>query len=501
MASRAFRRLGRGRGSRVSVWARSGGIRGPRWGSGWIAGRPPPAAWATGRRDRKRAEERYLQPLIDGELRRQKGSWAESSGTPPTRESAREVVLAAHRSRIEELLLVESYRVSGEPPEAAGLEQHRDRVGRATKAVVEKLPTEELYFGAPKIPAVGDEPWKPGEGTGRMPRDTWAAVRERLDRGETAAGSVDCQPKDRQRAQELHLKPLLDGELRRQERSWRSAPDGSPRPTRESARAVVLKRHWSRIEESVRIESFRVSGEPAEAAGLERHRDQVGRAAKGVMVGLPIWEPWHGKPEIPAVTDESWEPTDATPLESAVHHEVSNRLDRGESATGRAMGYTHDDRERAERLYLDALTGEALELQRQARLASERTSPPQSREDIRAAVLREHRARLRGVLATACRGGRDGGDLGDGPGGASLQPADDARSSAPASSPTNAAGDPRPRGNASRARRGEPVDGKAPATRVETSSTVSVTGPPSPDTKQGPAEADKKGRGDGGWQR
>ncbi len=457
-------------------------------------------------RDLQRALERYLEPLVDGELRRQKVAWEGSSGAPrPTRESAREAVLEAHRSKIEELLLIESYALSGEPAEAAGLEQHRDRVGRAATAVMKKLQTEVLYFGEPSVPAVGDEPWNPGEGTGRVARDTWTAVRERLDRGETAGGNVGCRPKDRQRAQELHLKPLIDGELRRQERQWRSARAESPPPTRESAGAVVLERYWLRIEELVQVECYRVSGEPERAAGVESHRAQVDRRAGTVMASLPIREPWPGKPEIPAVTDESWEPTETTPLESVVYHEVNDRLDRGESATGRAMGYTHDDREQAERLYLDALTAEVLERQRQAWLASERSSPPQPWEDIRAAVRREHRTRLRSILATACRSGREGGDLGDRPGGATAQPGNDERSAAPASSPPNIAGDPRPPGDASRgtseARPDDLVGKKAPATRVESSSTSSVTGPPSPDSKEGPAEADEKERGDGGWQR
>ena len=492
--------------------------------AGRVGYRPKDCAWAL---------RRYLEPVIDGELRRQKASWAESSGAPrPTRESARAIVLKRHRSQIEELLLVESYRVSGEPAVAAGLEQHRDRVDQAAKAVMTNLPTEAPYYGEPRVPAVGDEPWEPDESMGRVARDTWAAVRERLDRGETAAGSVDCQPKDRQRALDVLLNPLIDGELRRQERSWRSARDASRCPTRESARAVVLKRHWARIEELVEVESCRVSGEPARAASLERHRGQVRRVAKAVMAGLPTEAPNYGEPEVPAVTDESWEAAHATPLEAAVYVEVSNRLDRGESATGRAMGYTHDDRERAEHRYLDALTDEALERQR--------TSPPQSREDIRAALRRAHRARLRGMLAAACgeSGGDGGGGLGGGPGDASARPATgepararasvaaraepgsprgadtgegrsgvparepggapqpgDERSSAPASSATDAAGGLRPRGDGSRAtirvRRGEPTEGR----------TANETGSPSAETKQGPAEIDKKGLGDGGQQR
>ena len=296
--------------------------------------RPKDCAWAL---------RRYLEPVIKGELRRQLGSWAESSGArKPTRELARAVVLKRHWSQIEELLLVESYRVSKEPAEAAGLEQHQHRVGRAAKAVMAGLETMAPYFGEGRVPAAGDEPWEPDESMGRVARDTWAAVRQRLDRGETAAGQVDCQAKDRQRAQDVLLEPLVDGELRRQEHSLRSAPDASPRPTRESARAVVLARHWARIGELVQVESWRVSGEAARVASLERHRDQIDRTAKVVMAGLPTEAPDDGEREVPAVTDESWEPTHANPLEAAVYIEVSNRLDRGESAAGRAMGYTHD---------------------------------------------------------------------------------------------------------------------------------------------------------------
>ena len=505
---------------------------------------------------RERAQKKYLEPLVAGELRRAERSWRGRRDTArPTRELVVPVVLERHWSGIEELVRIESHRVSGESEKAAELERHRDQVCRSADSVMAGLPMAVPMYGQPEVPAVGDEPWKPAAKAGAVAMDVWVLVRERLDRGETAAGAPGCRPEARERAQKKYLEPLVAGELRRAERSWRERRD-TARPTRESVVPVVLERHWSGIEELVRIESHRVSGESEKAAELERHRDQVCRSADSVMAGLPMAAPMYGLPEVPAVEEEWREPVDASPLEAAVFVEVRNRLDREETAAGMER-CSHEDRERAEQRYLDAVVEEAVERQRQAYLASERTSPSQRREDIRAAVRREHRSRLGGILAAACRkSGRDGGSLDHpsdgtsarpasgepafapgsvaasaepgslrGPdagharsgrparevGGASPQPADDERSTVPAPSRTEAKGDPCPRSDAGRgtrrARVATPVEqkalatrGKAPTTRIDVPSTASTTGPPSPDTK-GSTRAGKKGRGDIGWQR
>ena len=507
--------------------------------------------------DRELAQKVYLEPLVAGELRRAERSWRARMDTArPTRELVVPVVLERHWSGIEELVRIESHRVSGESEKAAELERHRDQVCRSADSVMAGLPMAAPMYGLPEVPAVGDEPWKPAAEAGAVAMDVWVLVRERLDRGESAGGAPGCRPADRELAQKVYLEPLVAGELRRAERSWRARMD-TARPTRELVVPVVLERHWSGIEELVRIESHRVSGESEKAAKLERHRDQVCRSADSVMAGLPMAAPMYGLPEVPAVDEEWREPVDASPLEAAVFVEVRNRLDREETAAGMER-CSHEDRERAEQRYLDALVEEAVERQRQAYLASERTSPSQRREDIRAAVRREHRSRLGGILAAACRkSGRDGGSLDHpsdgtsarpasgepafapgsvaasaepgslrGPdagharsgrparevGGASPQPADDERSTVPAPSRTEAKGDPCPRSDAGRgtrrARVATPVEqkalatrGKAPTTRIDVPSTASTTGPPSPDTKKGSTRAGKKGRGDIGWQR
>ncbi len=507
--------------------------------------------------DRELAQKVYLEPLVAGELRRAERSWRARMDTArPTRELVVPVVLERHWSGIEELVRIESHRVSGESEKAAELERHRDQVCRSADSVMAGLPMAAPMYGLPEVPAVGDELWKPAAEAGAVAMDVWVLVRERLDRGESAGGAPGCRPADRELAQKVYLEPLVAGELRRAERSWRARMD-TARPTRELVVPVVLERHWSGIEELVRIESHRVSGESEKAAKLERHRDQVCRSADSVMAGLPMAAPMYGLPEVPAVEEEWREPVDASPLEAAVFVEVRNRLDREETAAGMER-CSHEDRERAEQRYLDALVEEAVERQRQAYLASERTSPSQRREDIRAAVRREHRSRLGGILAAACRkSGRDGGSLDHpsdgtsarpasgepafapgsvaasaepgslrGPdagharsgrparevGGASPQPADDERSTVPAPSRTEAKGDPCPRSDAGRgtrrARVATPVEqkalatrGKAPTTRIDVPSTASTTGPPSPDTKKGSTRAGKKGRGDIGWQR
>ena len=503
-------------------------------------------------RDRERAQEAYLEPLIDGERRWRERLWeASREGARPTRESTGAGVMEAHRSKIAELILVESFKVAGRPASAEGLERRHEEVRRAADGVMAVLPGVQLRTGGPAVPAVTGEVLEPGRDADPFVKEVHTDVRGRLDRGMASGdGNAGFDHVDRERAQEAYLEPLIDGERRWRERLWEASREGA-RPTRESTGAGVMEAHRSKIAELILVESFKVAGRPASAEGLERRREEVRRAADGVMEALPRAAPWHGAAEVPAVGDEPWEPAaDASPLEVAVYVEVRTRLDRGETADGTER-CSDEDRKRAEERYLDALVAETVERQRQACLASERTSRSQRREDIRAAVRRKHGSRLRGILAAACKkSGGDGGGLGDRPGGASArpasgepacapgsvaasaepgsprgadtgqarsgrparepggappQPADEERPSAPASSPAIAAGDPRPRGDASRgtsrARRGKPVEERAPATGVNVPSTASAPGPPSPDTKQGPAGADKKGRGDGGWQR
>ena len=352
--------------------------------------------------DREQAEKAYLKPLVDGTLRRQEASWSASSGAPrPTEESARAVVFERHRKRVEEVILVACYKETGRPASAEGLEQYRDDVRRGAAAAMGDLPkTRPRPLSRPdhSVPVVSDKAEEPASDADPFVTDVYADVRDLLDRAAASDGGYSHE--DREQAEKAYLKPLVDGTLRRQEASW-SASSGAPRPTEESARAVVFERHRKRVEEVILVACYKETGRPASAEGLEQYRDDVRRGAAAAMGDLPKTRPRPlSRPDhsVPVVSDKAEEPaSDADPFVTDVYADVRDLLDRAAASDG---GYSHEDREQAEKAYLDSLLKESLK--QQERASASETESSQRREAIRKRLQREHRARLLNTVIAAC---------------------------------------------------------------------------------------------------
>ena len=318
--------------------------------------------------DREQAEKAYLKPLVDGTLRRQEASWSASSGAPrPTEESARAVVFERHRKMVEEVILVACYKETGRPASADGLEQYRDDVRRVAAAAMGNLPkTRPWPHSRPDhwVFKVSDKAEEPASDADPFVTDVYADVRDLLDRAAASNGGYSHE--DREQAEKAYLKPLVDGTLRRQEASW-SASSGAPRPTEESARAVVFERHRKMVEEVILVACYKETGRPASADGLEQYRDDVRRVAAAAMGNLPKTRPWpHSRPDhwVFKVSDKAEEPaSDADPFVTDVYADVRDLLDRAAASDG---GYSHLDREQAEEAYLESLLKESLKQQERA---------------------------------------------------------------------------------------------------------------------------------------
>ena len=381
--------------------------------------------------DREQAEKAYLKPLVDGTLRRQEASWSASSGAPrPTEESARAVVFERHRKMVEEVILVACYKETGRPASAEGLEQYRDDVRRGAAAAMGNLPkTRPWPHSRPDhwVFKVSDKAEEPASDADPFVTDVYADVRDLLDRAAASNGGYSHE--DREQAEKAYLKPLVDGTLRRQEASW-SASSGAPRPTEESARAVVFERHRKMVEEVILVACYKETGRPANAEGLEQYRDDVRRVAAAAMGNLPKTRPWpHSRPDhwVFKVSDKAEEPaSDADPFVTDVYADVRDLLDRAAASDG---GYSHLDREQAEEAYLESLLKESLK--QQERASASETESSQRREAIRKRLQREHRARLLNTVIAACLEPHCDGVLVDGRSGRISGPAQVAGAASP----------------------------------------------------------------------
>ncbi len=367
--------------------------------------------------DREASEQRYLAPLVDGTLERQRRSWLRSRSSPaPTLESARAVVAEAHRSRVAELFEIACYRATGRTEAAERLERRREQIEGAADAVEAGVPTAQpdphLRPGH-WVPTVADEAVEPPSDADAFVTAVYAEVRDRYDR-RAVAEDVDArfESSDREASEQRYLKPLVDGTYERQRRSW-SPSTSSPPPTLESARAVVAEAHRSRVAELFEIACYRATGRTEDAERLERRREQIGLAADEVEAGVSKARPLpHSRSDyqVPAVADEALEPPPgADGFTKAVYAEVRDRYDRRAVAEDVDARFDRSDREASEERHVDAIVAETLECQRHGRVAAERESPPKSRAAVRERILGEYRLDVQDIFLAACREGRRGG--------------------------------------------------------------------------------------------
>ena len=356
---------------------------------------------------RERSQERYLEPLIDGTLKRQQRALSMSSESPrPTWESVRADVVEAYRSTVEEIFLLAYHRAAGRDEEVARIEMHRKQVDGAAEEVMAALEKTPRARDTPRdywVPAVCGEVLNPAPDAERGLRDVYAEVRDRLDRRAEVADSRERFDEEaRERSQERYLEPLIDGTLKRQQRAL-SMSSESPRPTWESVRADVVEAYRSTVEEIFLLAYHRAAGRDEEVARIEMHRKQVDGAAEEVMAALEKTPRARDTPRdywVPTVYGEELNPAhDDQPSVKDVYAEVRDRLDRRAEAADSRERFDEADRERSQERYLDSLIAETQERQRRAGLAPESASPPQRRENAR----EQHRARVRSIFLDACR--------------------------------------------------------------------------------------------------
>ena len=249
------------------------------------------------------------------------------------------------------------------------------------------------------VPLVSNKAAEPAPDADAFVREAYAGLRDRLD---LAASAHDgYRHRDRERCEEAHLAPLVDGTLRRQQGSW-SASSGAPRPTRESARAVAFERHRQKIEQLIQVACYQVAGRPASAEGLEQHLEDVRCAADAVMKGLPTrcrWPNVHPDRRVPAVLYEAVEPASAAdPIVTDVYAEVRDQLNL---AAGADDGYSFRDREWSEEAHLAPLVDGTLRRQQGSWSASS-GAPRPTRESARAEVFERHRQKIEALILVAC---------------------------------------------------------------------------------------------------
>ena len=302
--------------------------------------------------------------------------------------------------------------------QVAKLLQTLHLVGRAADAVEGGVPkTRPQPHSRPDywVPAVADETLESPPGADAFAKAVYGEVRDRYDRravAEDRAARFDRS--DRAASERRYVAPLVAGRLERQRRSW-SPSISSPAPTPDSARALVVEVHRSRVAELFEIACCRATGRIEDAKRLARRREQIEGAADAVEAGVRKTQPLpHSRPDywVPAVADETLEsPPGADAFAKAVYGEVRDRYDRCAVAEDRDARFDRSDRASSEQRHLDALVAETLERQRQAWNASERESSPEREEIVRKRIVRECRSAVQGIFLAACQESRRGGAL------------------------------------------------------------------------------------------
>ena len=260
------------------------------------------------------------------------------------------------------------------------------------------------------VPAVADGALEPPSEVDAFRKDVYAEVRDRYDR-RAVAEDVDARfsRSDRQDSERRYLAPLVEGTY---ERQLRSRSSSSAAPTRESASAVVVETHRSRVAELFEVACLRATGRTEEAERLERRREQVGRAADEVEAGVSKTQPQpYLRPDywVPAVADEALEPpSEVDAFRKDVYAEVRDRYDRRAVAEDVDARFSRSDRQDSERRYLAPLVEGTYERQLRSRSSS---SAAPTRESASAVVVEDASVAGRGAVRGRLLAG-DGADRG-----------------------------------------------------------------------------------------
>ena len=203
----------------------------------------------------------------------------------------------------------------------------------------------------------------------------------------------------RRNSEGSHLNGVIENKHARAGRLWLRSNRSSPRPTRESVEASVVKDHRSTVLEVFEVACDEVVGHGELGAQLREHRAQVQRVVDAVAPSLPATESY-GRPgrHVPAVSDETLAEVraGADAFLQKVVDLVWDRYDRcADYKTPREERYDDDDRRQSEDICLAELIAKTLEGQRESRFSSTQQTA------VRASALKDHRSRIRGIFMSA----------------------------------------------------------------------------------------------------
>ena len=199
----------------------------------------------------------------------------------------------------------------------AQLREHRAQVQQAAAAAEKALPTPRPERDRPKsqVPAVSDETLEHAAAGKSDPflQEVVAEVLARYDlrAGFDVAREERYDHEARRNSEGSHLNGVIENKHARAGRLWLRSNSSSPRPTRESVEASVVKDHRSTVLEVFEVACDEVVGHGELGAQLREHRAQVQRVVDAVAPSLPATESY-GRPgrHVPAVSDETLERTE-----------------------------------------------------------------------------------------------------------------------------------------------------------------------------------------------
>ena len=354
---------------------------------------------------RRNSEGSHLNGAIENKHARAERLWLRSSRSPrPTRESVEASVVKDHRSTVLEVFEVACDEVVGRGELGAQLREHRAQVQQAAAAAEKTLPTTrpERYRPKYQVPAVSDVTLEHAAASKSDPflQEVVAEVLARYDR--RAGFDVDREERydheARRNSEGSHLNGVIENKHARAERLWLRS-SRSPRPTRESVEASVVKDHRSTVLEVFEVACDEVVGRGELGAQLREHRAQVQRVVDAVEPSLPATQSY-GRPgrHVPAVSDETLAEVrvGADAFLQKVVDLVWDRYDRcADYKTPSEERYDDDDRRQSEDTCLAELIAKTLEDQRESWLSSTQQAA------VRARALKDHRSRIRGIFTSA----------------------------------------------------------------------------------------------------
>ena len=362
-----------------------------------------------GPKERLESERAHLADVIEMTWDREKRLW-HASGSRPTRKSVLARALKKYVSKVWEFCRVACDKVLGGDL-GERLRRRREQVEQAAEVAERLLPTTKSSRRGLPVPAAYEEALagvvtdgKNREVIEEMVEAVWERFHRR-SRHEPYEQRYDAD--DRRRSEEAYLAPALEITRARQERAWRRSSLPSPRPTLASARPSVLEEHQSHLREIFEVAYDEVFGRGELGARWRRERDQVRRAVDAAEDGLSATQPPSGHPDrrVPALSDDALDELDAAetdPFLKKMYSFAWERCYRHASAdTPYEQRYDADDRRRSELAHLDEVITRTYDRQMESCLSSSTVSPAPELASVRESVLKDYRAKVRGIFVAA----------------------------------------------------------------------------------------------------